>query len=1022
MVIPQYFSMFIKRLLFCSLSLFVTNVISQEMIIPFEANKGSISIAKKIFVDSDGYVWYSTYKGLVMTTGNKSVIYQITGPMGEEITKINAVFVDKEDFWLSTEHGLLVFNSKTGTYNWLEINKKISFKNQIIISIKKDVCRGFWLLSNFSNLYRFYNGDLQVFKLPIKGVKILKVLAIDELIIETEFKVIHFNKGQFSLLLNKTKKKYSFFFSKYKSLTPLVKSSLSNYFNNILMADIPELQLSIIGVREDQVIISKSNNKHMYFANYSKGIIRKFRMNNSNGPLELELIDTIKISRQTDGIISDLWGNIWELSSMGLRMICNSSKMYDLVKLGKDTNLSVRGIVQDSNKKLYINTNRGIYMGMNSKYEEIHFKPKTGMDKTFRGVYDFYLENDSILWCYGYHPRLYRVNLKKKIYSSIEMPKKLIRNNKFYCTDLSKINDSTFILSHNSGVLKYNKKSRKFSEMKLPIELRGKSVYKIFFNHSKRILWFGLHERGGLVRINLATNETMHYLSLGKLKESNNINCIFTDSNNITWIGSDLGVFCIDALGNVVKRYGKGTGLSNDIIVNILEQNNAIWLTSYDGLTKIDKDGISIFHMTDKNLVREFNKKSGHIDQNGKFFFGSTTGLISFFSSDLRKNNVSDRLKIQLLSLTKSEYNNSEDYSLTENAALQKTLNLAYDKNYVNMTFGLNDLSYYQKHSYLYRVKENKGSWGEWLSFGVNGNLIFHDMSPGNYSFQVKGENRNKEKSNLIEYDLIIKDVFYNEKPFVIGVLFLLILLVIYIIGYNRRVQKNIYIKKIIELKNKSKLLQVKMNPHFIFNAIAGIEKSVMIQDELTVNRNIGALAKLMRSSLEMCDKELVTIKEELDFWNSYIHFKQTAIDKEIDYRLYLDSNIDLDCKIEGFLIQPIIENAIIHGLMNKKIGVCKLSIHIEEIKGKIQITVEDNGIGRKASRELNSIYRNNHKSFAQQILLERIQISNLVKEESIEMKIIDLMKDEQPIGTKVIFRLPFGFFIGEKMSVNINT
>ena len=109
-------------------------------------------------------------------------------------------------------------------------------------------------------------------------------------------------------------------------------------------------------------------------------------------------------------------------------------------------------------------------------------------------------------------------------------------------------------------------------------------------------------------------------------------------------------------------------------------------------------------------------------------------------------------------------------------------------------------------------------------------------------------------------------------------------------------------------------------------------------------------------------------------------------------------------------MLQPIIENALIHGLTPKKEN---LNLDIDFIDKNHFITVEitDNGIGREASAVINEKSRKNHKSWATHIMNERINLSNDLSKEKITFQIIDLKDEaENSIGTKVILKLPKTF------------
>ena len=117
------------------------------------------------------------------------------------------------------------------------------------------------------------------------------------------------------------------------------------------------------------------------------------------------------------------------------------------------------------------------------------------------------------------------------------------------------------------------------------------------------------------------------------------------------------------------------------------------------------------------------------------------------------------------------------------------------------------------------------------------------------------------------------------------------------------------------------------------------------------------------------------------------------------------DTHID-SVEFPPMLIQPYVENAIKHGLLHKEAN-RKISILFEEIKNHLIITIDDNGIGRKRSGELNKIKNEKYQSFSTQANEKRLEILNRTNDK-IAVKIIDKVDDnKKSLGTKVILTIP---------------
>ncbi|MFC4388789.1 histidine kinase [Gracilibacillus marinus] len=169
----------------------------------------------------------------------------------------------------------------------------------------------------------------------------------------------------------------------------------------------------------------------------------------------------------------------------------------------------------------------------------------------------------------------------------------------------------------------------------------------------------------------------------------------------------------------------------------------------------------------------------------------------------------------------------------------------------------------------------------------------------------------------------------------------------------SKSVQKiidEVYIHKIKEetWKRKQKEIDFKMlasqiNPHFLYNTLEMIRMKALINKDPEVAKIIKILSKMMRSALERTDKP-VSIKEEIQLIEHYLEIQKLRFGDQIEYRLNVEESV-CSYRIYPLLIQPIVENAIIHGLEQKEEPGYIIVSMIEEDR-QIVIEVKDNGIG----------------------------------------------------------------------------
>ena len=191
---------------------------------------------------------------------------------------------------------------------------------------------------------------------------------------------------------------------------------------------------------------------------------------------------------------------------------------------------------------------------------------------------------------------------------------------------------------------------------------------------------------------------------------------------------------------------------------------------------------------------------------------------------------------------------------------------------------------------------------------------------------------------------------------------------------YKYQKQKNIIEAQNINLL-KQRMLLSQMNPHFIFNSINSIQNYILQKKERDAYSYLAKFSKLIRMVLNNSDKNQLTLYEEIDLINIYIEIEQLRFDNTFEYELHVDEEInEQEILIPPMLIQPYVENAIWHGIMNldqQRKG--KLTLTFTKTEQLIKIVIEDNGVGRKASQS----YKKNseHKPLAMKLTKKRLEI-----------------------------------------------
>ena len=206
--------------------------------------------------------------------------------------------------------------------------------------------------------------------------------------------------------------------------------------------------------------------------------------------------------------------------------------------------------------------------------------------------------------------------------------------------------------------------------------------------------------------------------------------------------------------------------------------------------------------------------------------------------------------------------------------------------------------------------------------------------------------------------------------------------------------------------------LRSQMNPHFIFNALNTIQGFVYFNDKKSASGYLGKFSHLIRKILDSSNKQIITLEEEIEILRLYTDIEKARFGENFNVTIDIDPALDLEyILIPPMLIQPYVENSIKHGVFHKQ-GDKLLLIRIGKVEDQelIEVVIDDNGIGRERSKEINKS-RVAHHSFATAANEKRIDLINQNLDKKTKVKIIDKVNiDGSPAGTTVIITIPMVF------------
>lgn len=336
--------------------------------------------------------------------------------------------------------------------------------------------------------------------------------------------------------------------------------------------------------------------------------------------------------------------------------------------------------------------------------------------------------------------------------------------------------------------------------------------------------------------------------------------------------------------------------------------------------------------------------------------------------------------------------------------------NLQYSENFIRIDYAGFVDGKPKNLQYKYLMGGVDDDW----KFTNEASASYIALDPGQYTFSVMAMNDNGLWSRYpATVTFIIAPPYWNTNRFYTLIwssgAVLLVFLVIFYFRYKARKhrEENETNKRILSYELEA--LRAQMNPHFTFNTLSSIQNYIIKNNSDFASRYLSKFAKLMRVIMENSKQQEVAVKDELKALELYMELEALRLDNQFTYEVNVDERIDPQFdKIPSMLIQPYVENAIWHGLSHKKEGKGLLRVDLKLNSSHLICAIDDNGVGREKSMELNS-GRKNHISRGMGITKERLEIINSLRGSQLSVNIIDKKDDAgQPTGTRVEIFVPY--------------
>jgi ligand-binding sensor domain-containing protein len=605
-------------------------------------------------------------------------------------------------------------------------------------------------------------------------------------------------------------------------------------------------------------------------------------------------------------------------------------------------------------------------------------------------IYDITSDDRNTIWIasWGGLMSLDRQNRKLNFDASSNHP----RSKRLYALTKLKNADSLFITGEN-GPAFFSLKEKKWLPGPVDFMQAESSTGRFIYEDNNHVLWI-CTIGAGLIRYDYRKGD----ISVVKAVKPYSISVRhLLQSGSLFWLATDNGVVIYDPVNQKIVKHLilQNTGASNVCYAIQEDKQGFFWISTNTGLYRVDPNrwnGIRNYDLGNGLSFLEYNTACALSEADGTLIFGGTGGITRFNPALLKENRFSPPPIITSVDV--------DDQKLQTNQPVSRLpkLVLSHRQNFITIHFAANNFSNPNKNHFSYRLKGLNNN--NWTDAGNRGFANYTALPPGDYVFELSSSNSDGIVSNQVtSLVIIINHPWWQTWWFrvslilvIAGIVTIMVRRRIALIRHEARLKQQI-------AETEMMALRAQMNPHFIFNCINSIDALIQSNDKYHATVYLNKFARLIRNILDSSKQNLVTLSKDLETLRLYIELEQFRTENKFSASIDAESSLlEENYKVPPLIIQPFVENAILHGLRNKPGNEGLLDITVKHVNDHIQYIIEDNGVGRQAGA-LNG-YSKQKKSYGVEMSLDRIKLFN--EQENASVTITDLYDNNRPAGTRV--------------------
>jgi len=924
----------------------------------------------KIFQDSNEYIWVATDRGVSRFNG--STFKNYTKKDGLVDNTVFGFYEDTESrIWIRSFLGKLCYFENDSIHQY-------AFNDSLIKHVTTGIISGIFLENDTMYVGVSSGKKSGMFKISPKG-KLSNELQYNDTTVKPWYIIDNGAYLLYGNFINKTfpkgttviniynEKKTSIPIKSYASKIKVIKWCEHEY--------IVSLEKTILIIKNDsisnqlkfnqQILSLYKDKENKLWVGTNDGIYY-YKNGIENKPLHV--LPEISVS----SVLEDQEGSIW-ISTLndGIYRIA-SKEVLILPNINTSKKININSISHDQNNSIWTTYSNGTIEKITLDKRQLF--PLSDEVKEAYNIYHFGV--DSMIISSGHSDQHFLINgVNKSVSIGVYGLKNII-----YLAD-----EKYFVGCCPTGILMFNLDSLLY---KSAVNGFGERINDLCID-SKNTIWLAgfssLWSYDG-------ENYTNHGLENDLLEQR--INQIKVDNDNHLYMAlSSNGILIKN--GKDVHHIGEKEGLLSDMCTSIYLHKNELWIGTNKGLNRLTVNSWSPFEYQIDSYDEFMGLPHGDIRSitylNNHVWLAYHNKIAVFNEQKVKSNSVAPKLYLKSI-LVNNEPTSTDDLN-----------NLSYTNN--NLSFDFESIGYKNlgETNIQYRLTSNSLQWKK----ATEGFIQLPSLSSGDYQLEVRSINEAGIESDSFEINFLILPPWWETWWFKLSFLGIVGLIVWGIFKWRIAVvrAKNRAERKIAELEKSA--LQAQMNPHFIFNSLNSIQKFISESDKQNAEIFLAKFASLIRLILESSRAPSFPLEKEKMLLEYYLELEQNRFKNKFNFSIKIDDQIDLfDAYVPPMIVQPFIENAILHGMLHKE-GKGNITIEFNhESNNSIKCIVDDDGIGRKkaATFKVNSA----HQSVGILIAKERLSILSGSIDNEINIKIIDKVTDDNvSLGTRVEILIP---------------